>query len=54
LRPVTVLRAFLHAITALRQKLNVPHTLRDFKVDDSKRDLIGDMAMSTRPPAAIR
>ena len=37
--------AFLHAITALRQKLNVPHTLRDFKVDDRQRDLIGDMAI---------
>ena len=37
--------AFLHAITALRQKLNVPHNLRDFKVDDRKRDLIGDMAV---------
>ncbi len=37
--------AFLHAITALRQKLNVPHTLRDLKVDAEKRDLIGDMAI---------
>ena len=37
--------AFLHAVTALRTKLNVPHTLRDFKVDSSKRDLIGDMAI---------
>ena len=37
--------AFLHAVTALRSKLNVPHTLRDFKVDASKRDLIGDMAI---------
>jgi alcohol dehydrogenase class IV len=37
--------AFLHAVTALRQKLNVPHSLRDFKVDDSRRDLIGDMAI---------
>ena len=37
--------AFLHAVTALRQKLNVPHTLRDFKVDGSKRDLMGDMAI---------
>ncbi len=37
--------AFLHAVTALRSKLNVPHTLRDFKVDDLKRDLIGDMAI---------
>jgi alcohol dehydrogenase len=37
--------AFLHTVMALRQKLNVPHTLRDFKVDGSKRDLIGDMAV---------
>ena len=37
--------AFLHAVTALRTKLNVPHTLRDFKVDDRQRDLIGDMAI---------
>ena len=37
--------AFLHAVTALRQKLNVPHTLKDLKVDDLKRDLIGDMAI---------
>ncbi|MGN6683854.1 MAG: iron-containing alcohol dehydrogenase [Devosia sp.] len=37
--------AFLHAITALRQKLNVPHTLRDLKVGAEKRDLIGDMAI---------
>jgi alcohol dehydrogenase len=37
--------AFLHAVTALRQKLNVPHTLRDLKVDGTKRDLIGDMAI---------
>jgi alcohol dehydrogenase len=37
--------AFLHAVTALRAKLNVPHTLKDFKVDDTKRDLIGDMAI---------
>jgi alcohol dehydrogenase len=37
--------AFLHAILALRQKLNVPHTLRDLKVDAEKRDLIGDMAI---------
>ncbi|MEO7223934.1 MAG: iron-containing alcohol dehydrogenase [Devosia sp.] len=36
---------FLHAVTALRQRLDVPHTLREFKVDDSKRDLIGDMAI---------
>ena len=37
--------AFLHAVTALRQKLNVPHTLKDLKVDDLKSDLIGDMAI---------
>ena len=37
--------AFLHAVTALRQKLNVPHTLRDLKVDTGRRDLIGDMAI---------
>ena len=37
--------AFLHAITALRQKLNVPNTLRDFKVDSTQRDKIGDMAI---------
>lgn len=37
--------AFLNAVTALRTKLKVPHTLRDFNVDDSKRELIGDMAI---------
>jgi alcohol dehydrogenase class IV len=37
--------AFLHAILALRQKLNVPHTLRDFGVTSEKRELIGDMAI---------
>jgi alcohol dehydrogenase class IV len=37
--------AFLHTVTALRQKLNVPHSLKDFKVDDKKRDLIGEMAI---------
>ena len=37
--------AFLHAILALRQKLNVPHTLRDFGVTGEKRDLIGEMAI---------
>jgi alcohol dehydrogenase len=37
--------AFLHVVTALRQKLNVPHTLKEFKVDNTKRDLIGDMAI---------
>ncbi|MEQ1899822.1 MAG: iron-containing alcohol dehydrogenase [Devosia sp.] len=37
--------AFLHAIEALRDKLKVPHTLKDFKVTGDKRDLIGDMAI---------
>jgi alcohol dehydrogenase len=36
---------FLHAVTALRKKLGVPHTLKDFKVDPSKRELIGEMAI---------
>ena len=37
--------AFLHAVIGLRLRLDVPHTLADFKVDGSKRDLIGDMAI---------
>ncbi|MEP7241042.1 MAG: iron-containing alcohol dehydrogenase [Devosia sp.] len=37
--------AFLNAVSGLRQKLAVPNTLRDLKVDDLKRDLIGDMAI---------
>ena len=37
--------AFLHAITALRSKLNVPNTLKEFKVDATQRDRIGDMAI---------
>jgi alcohol dehydrogenase class IV len=37
--------AFLNAIVALRQTLKVPHSLRDFKVDDSRRELIADMAI---------
>lgn len=37
--------AFQHAVLALRQRLNVPHTLAAFNVDDSKRDLIGEMAI---------
>jgi alcohol dehydrogenase class IV len=37
--------AFLNAILALRQKLNVPHTLKDFKVGGEKRDLIANMAI---------
>ena len=36
---------FLNAVLALRQKLNVPHTLKDFKVGGDKRDLIGEMAI---------
>ena len=37
--------AFLAAVLKLRADLGVPHTLPEFKVDDSKRDLIGDMAV---------
>jgi len=37
--------AFQHAVLALRTRLDVPHTLADFNVDSSKRDLIGDMAI---------
>jgi alcohol dehydrogenase class IV len=37
--------AFLNAILALRQKLNVPNSLADLKVDGEKRELIGDMAI---------
>ncbi|HEV7277125.1 MAG TPA: iron-containing alcohol dehydrogenase [Devosiaceae bacterium] len=37
--------AFLRAILALRQKLDVPHRLGDFNVDAQKRDLIGEMAI---------
>ena len=33
------------AVLRLRQKLDVPHTLRDFKVGAENRDLIGDMAI---------
>jgi len=36
---------FLHGVLALRQKLNVPHTLADFKVSGEKRELIADMAI---------
>lgn len=36
---------FLHAVLALRQKLNVPNTLADFRVTAEKRDLIVDMAI---------
>jgi len=37
--------AFLNAVLALRQKLAVPHTLRDFKVTAEKRDLMAEMAI---------
>ncbi|MDB5585176.1 MAG: iron-containing alcohol dehydrogenase [Devosia sp.] len=37
--------AFQHAVLALRQRLDVPNTLREFGVDESKRDLIGEMAI---------
>lgn len=37
--------AFLHAVTALRTKLGVPHTLAAFGVDTAQRDRIGDMAI---------
>jgi len=37
--------AFLHTINGLRSKLNVPNTLRDFRVSGEKRELIGDMAI---------
>ena len=37
--------AFQHAVIGLRLRLNVPHTLAEFKVDTSKRELIGDMAI---------
>ncbi|WP_370461254.1 iron-containing alcohol dehydrogenase [Devosia yakushimensis] len=37
--------AFLHAIIGLRLRLDVPHTLAEFKVDGSQRELIGDMAI---------
>ena len=37
--------AFLHAVIGLRLRLEVPHTLKDFKVDDSRRDKIGEMAI---------
>jgi alcohol dehydrogenase class IV len=37
--------AFLSAINGLRAKLNVPNTLKDFKVSGEKRELIGDMAI---------
>jgi alcohol dehydrogenase len=37
--------AFLHAINALRARLGVPATLREFGVDDSRRETIGEMAI---------
>ena len=37
--------AFLKAIVDLRAQLGVPNTLPEFKVDASKRELIGDMAI---------
>ena len=37
--------AFLHAVIGLRLRLDVPHTLAEFKVDGAKRELIGDMAI---------
>lgn len=37
--------AFLRAIIDLRQQLGVPHTLADFRIDSSKRELIADMAI---------
>lgn len=37
--------AFLHAVTALRTKLGVPHTLGAFGVDTAQRERIGEMAI---------
>jgi alcohol dehydrogenase len=37
--------AFLHAVIGLRLRLDVPHTLKDFKVDSAQREKIGDMAI---------
>lgn len=37
--------AFQHAVIGLRLRLDVPHTLAEFKVDGAKRDKIGDMAI---------
>jgi len=36
---------FLKTVLDLRKELGVPHTLPEFKVDASKRELIGDMAI---------
>ena len=38
--------AFLNAILALREKLGVPHTLRDLKVPADRRDEIATMAVA--------
>jgi alcohol dehydrogenase class IV len=37
--------AFMAAILDLRKTLDVPHTLKDFKVGPQNRDKIGDMAI---------
>lgn len=37
--------AFQYAVIGLRMRLDVPHTLAAFKVDNSKRELIGEMAI---------
>ena len=37
--------AFHHAVVALRLRLDVPHTLLDFKVDGGQRQLVGEMAI---------
>ena len=37
--------AFQHAIIGLRLRLDVPHTLTAFNVDNARRDLIADMAI---------
>jgi alcohol dehydrogenase len=37
--------AFQHAILALRDRLDVPHTLKDFGVDDARREEIADKAV---------
>ncbi|KKB13090.1 alcohol dehydrogenase [Devosia geojensis] len=38
-------KAFQHAILALRDRLDVPHTLKDFGVDDTRREEIADKAV---------
>ncbi|WP_193337007.1 iron-containing alcohol dehydrogenase [Devosia beringensis] len=37
--------AFQHAVIGLRMRLDVPHTLAEFKVDGTQRELIADMAI---------